>query len=290
MILACPSCSTRYVVPDSAIGAQGRVVRCAACAHSWHQAPATMTALAELAGAPEPAATAAPYAAPVADRPVDAVPAGAAVAAGWNEGTAAWAPAPPPGDFAATGRGPVEPPPAPGSEPWDRFADPAAFDASHSPRDPAGDDAPLPHRRRGNPSRRWTMIAGIAAAVMLALLVALWRFGLPSWASGLGLGGDGAQPDLVIELPASQDHRALEDGSIYFAASGTVVNPTDRTITVPPMRAELRDEQGQVVDSWIIKPPVARLPPGERANFSEAKTDIPRGASELVISWAPDAN
>lgn len=257
MILACPSCHTRYVVPDTAIGPTGRTVRCANCRHSWFQEPAatrTETVSAPPTSAPEPAAAPAPAPAP------EAPPAPAATYSDYPDPDPVPVPTPAPSSFAA--------------EPARRAAPPI-------------DETPLPFRRpRRNPAKRWTVIAASAAVLMLAATGGLMYFGLPSWAQGLGLPGGVDEPDLVIELPPNQDHRELADGTIYFAASGVIINPTDREQRVPPILAELRDAQGTIVYSWTIKPPVRMLPPNEKVNFSEAKLDIPRRATQLTVSWA----
>lgn len=40
MILQCPGCKFRFLVPDQAIGASGRTVRCGNCKHTWFAMPA----------------------------------------------------------------------------------------------------------------------------------------------------------------------------------------------------------------------------------------------------------
>ena len=39
MILSCNSCEKKFVVPDNAIGANGRLVQCSSCGNQWRQFP-----------------------------------------------------------------------------------------------------------------------------------------------------------------------------------------------------------------------------------------------------------
>jgi predicted Zn finger-like uncharacterized protein len=70
MIVVCPQCSTRYLVDPRALGAGGRRVRCAQCAHTWHHQPPP-EALAELETVAPPVdpAPRAPRVEPEFDRP-----------------------------------------------------------------------------------------------------------------------------------------------------------------------------------------------------------------------------
>ncbi len=41
MILSCNSCDKKFIVPDNAIGASGRLVQCSSCGNKWKQFPIT---------------------------------------------------------------------------------------------------------------------------------------------------------------------------------------------------------------------------------------------------------
>ena len=277
MILSCPACHTRYVVPDSAIGPTGRSVRCASCGHKWFQAPAGVNL--DEDRAPEPVATA------HESRPLDEV------AEARTEPRITPAPSGQNVDKQPEIRKSSEPaprrdfdelPPPPFGPGSDRSDNP-----SESGDQPLGNGLSDRRKPSRNPARRWTMIAILFALLVSAAGGAIAWFGLPDWADDWLVGSAADQPDLIIELPVEdQVHRTLPDGTIYFAIKGSVVNPTDRPQRVPPIKAELRDASGAIVFDWIINPPVDVLPPGERVGFDGAKTDIPRRAVLLTASWA----
>jgi hypothetical protein len=63
-----------------------------------------------------------------------------------------------------------------------------------------------------------------------------------------------------------------------------VVNPTEWTQMVPPIRAQLRSSSGAVVYAWTIPPPARSLPPGGSAPFNSAELDVPAGGDELTLT------
>lgn len=288
MIIACPACTTRYVVPDTAIGVDGRTVRCAKCRHSWFQDGPALPA-AQVPVPPPAPAVSAPQPAPP---PVRA------------------APAPIPAQQAY----PTQTRPA-ASEPEDRPA-PASHDYSYGeeevpdsageppiPETPAGyyDDTVNPYqedyssfeheppfRPRRNPLKMYTIAAAVFASVACAAIGAVWWFGMPDWAPFGDQTFAEGQADLQLDFPPNRlDRRALPNGIEYFGASGKVTNIGKQRRTVPPILIILRDSRERIVYYWVVIAPKRQLNPGESVTINEAVTGVPRSAKFADVGWKP---
>lgn len=268
MILECSQCRTRYLVPDSAIGGEGRTVRCASCKHSWFQAPAILD-LTTRTPAVEPR-----QATPEPRAPEPRVPEPRAPIARPAPAAGDVLEAPRPAPRAAR----VEPP-APRT-----YEDPLA-DAPPE-YDPF---APQPRfKPRRNPARRWTAAAVIAGVSMLLGTGAILYSGAPGIAAqlGLGIGGEAETPlrftDKSVEL------RPMPNGSEAFVVSGKVINPTGEQQRIPDIRVELRDGADQLVYSWRITPENRALGPKASLDFTGAKLDVPPNAKVVELSFASE--
>ncbi|WP_439486364.1 MJ0042-type zinc finger domain-containing protein [Blastomonas fulva] len=277
MIIACPACNTRYAVPDTAIGIDGRSVRCAKCGHSWFQHGPDVARPPEAAApvaAPAPTATPAPTPTPAP--------------------AATPAPAPQAAPEAAPAPGPAAPSdPEPDLPPLPRPVPPISRPIVASYADDSLADRPSsfnhepPFRPRRNPAKLWMLGAIAFALIASATAVAISVFGLPSALTSYSLPFAEVEPDLQIDFPpAKQERRTLPNGTEFFSASGTIRNLSKTAQDVPPMLVVLRDAQDRVVFNWIINPPVETLQPGQSADFRQAMVDVPRSASSAEIAWA----
>lgn len=253
MILECPECRTRYLVPDTAIGAAGRTVRCAQCRHSWFEAAPAL----ELSSAAEIATS----------RAEPAVPAEATDLIS----------APPLSESSAPIFPPVgQPDPNP-------LGAPPPFDPEPAIQRRSG---PVVQPKR-NPARR-RVATTAAGLLMLAGAGAILWIGAPGLANRLGLPIGPAESPLEIRSDPIE-RRELDNGSELFAVSGRVVNPTGERQRVPDIRVELRDapdERGRIVFGWTITPQQRTLAPGAAVRFNSAKLDVPASSKRLELSFA----
>jgi len=272
MILTCPNCATQYVVKDGAIPPQGRQVRCASCKHSWHQEPEPVDIL-EAGPEMQPADEVTADESFVEATMIDPSSGPEAEERAYEEAAleeAATA-------EASSGDAAEEPGEAEVSEVPDYHAPP------HAQPEPYDEFSPFADRGGAEPRRRGPLLTILLlVALIAALAAAFWFFAPPEWKTRLGL-TESTTP-LELSNPPHVERTHLASGNELLTVTGRVINPTTETHNVPPIYAQVRDQTGKVIYSWIIAPPAPSLAPGASASFNSAEVNVPSGGAGLTIT------
>ena len=226
MILSCPSCSAQYFADDSAIGENGRTVRCAACGHSWFAKPELSLEekfnesnlsrdKVERIRQQDEATPVSPHQA-------------------YREK-----------EFAKRQNGA-------------RFAALAAWTGSAAAFFALGAGAVI---KRDDIVKYWPESSSAYAMV-----------GLETNRYGLEFGPVDAE-------------RTFEGTSPVLTLSGTVLNTTDKTQTVPIVRIDLRNDNGVDIDSHTITLENSALKPGEQGRFTTRIDSPPNDAFDIALSF-----
>ena len=243
MILACPSCSARFLIPDSAIGMRGRTVRCGRCGHVWYAPPPAEPA-SDAGDAVDPGPAAAPESAGTPTH-------------GTEEG------------------GPPPPPESPDEVPSDEPARPAQLPVLRRKRS----RWPARLARLAIAAVALVIAAGAAWHYRVDIVTA-WPDAEPLYEAfdvnplPLGFG---------LRLTIEETVNTERDGKRVLSITGRIENLTARGRRVPGLRGILFDETQRVLGHWTIPVPATSLAPRREAEFKTELMDPSEDAVRISI-------
>ena len=271
MLIACPKCSTSYMIDPASLGEAGRTVRCARCKTTWFASKPEL-ATAGTDDDPTPAIGVIRPDQRMQDR---------AEGTGAEEHTsetvtqdeeAAQAPvtiadAPP--------IAPEEPPTAAEATEADEIENFAARRKRLQAR-----------RNKERRSSRWTALILVLFAFNVALVGArseVVRF-FPQTASLFA----------AVGLPVNLRHLKFEnmrisketqEGLSALVIEGTIVSVASKATEVPRLRFAARDAAGQEVYTWNALPSRSILGPGEKLDFRSRFVSPPPNATDVMVRF-----
>lgn len=287
MQITCPACETRFSVPDKALGADGRTLKCARCGHKWFQSPVVAAPPPPPPPPPppsfedeepEPAFSFSPRM-DEDEPPIDFTKGGglnlSSLSGGHN-------------DFD------LDEPPVPhfGSNLGER-GEPADLDLDTSLIRPVPDVFADPPKGKKGTLGLWILVllfilagAGGSAYYFQDKLVALWP-GAHDLLQQAGLRREKLGDGLELRNAGTSERFVQNDAEVLIVR-GIVANVSDRERKVPLMRLELMDKDNVVVQDKTQPPPAASLDPGGTAGFRfVVERPNPNAVKALVVFAEP---
>jgi predicted Zn finger-like uncharacterized protein len=264
MILECPSCHARYMVPNGLFAAGTRQVRCARCKHEWQaKTPNNI----DVVLPPAPVVVAPPPPPPKAE-----------------------APPPPPKVEEASRPPPPVPPKLEKSPPPMKKPDAAKPAPEKKPEEkPAASEAPAQHAAEDTTPKfitnlpviikkiNWKKNAAKAAAGFAIIFVLLaWPVldrepivkafpSLRGFYESFGLSIPKTGAGLIFDKVSSE--LRYDSGTMKLFVDGVIHNSTSETQFIPDIKAAARGADQSVIQSWWVDAPAVTIPGGGEVPF-----------------------
>lgn len=312
MQIVCPNCTTSYQIADTAIGANGRSVRCVRCRTMWHAEPPA-AATPEPASADVPAADAAVAAfraelggetlPPSEPERVEASPALAPAEPSLDDliGSSATTEVPDttasePAEMAPVALSdipiPVEnsPPLVPAD---DAGAPPTAGIASLEDNGPPDIESVAARRARAKARgqrHRFKVPLSIAIVAMVTLCTGLigWRKDVVRHAPQLASFYSAIGMPVNLRGVAFTDLKIgneIHDGVPVLVVEGMIVSLVSKPVDMPRLRFALRSATGAEVYSWTAQPSQAVLEPFETLPFRSRLASPPAEGHDIQVRF-----